>query len=257
MCDNSGDNGLAHRELLCPKDVSHLTKVGVCVIPILGVDPQAWSQSAMGCVVLISTGPSPWSPLWTTKWYTELSAVSLPESILFWPPSTTGTQSLEEHGCSCHCRKPHLNPPWVAHTSNLKCFVGSITCSDWASCTTCLEAQNACSTASDQSQVTLLFINEYNGCTSWTTLGEVWTSSHSQRGHLVGNIVSQSLPSGVLATPVGHALRTPSQLPSQHVLGDGIPPQRSETQDLARCLSLKYILELGTRAQCTHAQEAT
>ena len=130
MCDNSGDNGLAHRELLCPKDVSHLTKVGVCVIPILGVDPQAWSQSAMGCVVLTSTGPSPSSPLWTTKWYTELSAVSLPESILFWPPSTTGTQSLEEHGCSCHCRKPHLNPPWVAHTSNLKCFVGSITCSD-------------------------------------------------------------------------------------------------------------------------------
>ena len=32
----------------------------------------------------------------------------------------------------------------------------------------------------------------------------------------------------------GGALCIPSQLPSQHVLGDGIPPQRSETQDRAR-----------------------
>ena len=38
----------------------------------------------------------------------------------------------------------------------------------------------------------------------------------------------------------GGALCIPSQLPSQHVLGDGIPPQRSETQDRARCPSPKH-----------------
>ena len=59
-------------------------------------------------------------------------------------------------------------------------------------------------------------------------------------GHLVGNIVSQSLPSEVLAIPVGDALCIPLYLPSQHVLGDGIPPQRSETQDCARYLSPKH-----------------
>ena len=36
-CSNFGDNGLADRELLCSKDVSHLAKVGVCVIPSLGL----------------------------------------------------------------------------------------------------------------------------------------------------------------------------------------------------------------------------
>ena len=39
--------------------------------------------------------------------------------------------------------------------------------------------------------------------------------------------------------------------------GDGIPPQRSTAQDLARFLSPKYIPELGTCTQCTLAQKVT